>query len=232
MRPVRRRHRRVAWTRRVVSCGIALGCLVLLAGEAGARDDWELWTEFRWKKALSERLALQGVSSGRLRGGMGELYQHFEEFGLGYQARPWVKLEGAYQWNQIDRERTHDGLYEHRLYLAATPSAALGRVRLENRHRMELRRLNGAEGWRYRTRLKAGLRAGEGRWWRMRPYVSDELFYGFRAGEFLRNRAQIGVERPLTARVGVDVFYLVESNRAGRDWAERHGLGLAATLTF
>lgn len=210
---------------------LIMGCLVLPAA-VHARDDWELWAELRWKKPLSERLSLQGVSSLRLRGGMGELYRHFEEAGLGYKWLPWLKVEGAYHWNASDRPNTHDQAYEHRLYVALTPQVMVAGLQLENRHRLEFRHINGFDDWRYRSRVKASLPLGTATWWHMKPFVADELFYGFRAGEVNRNRTLIGVERTVTKQLAVELFYVLESNKAGRDWDEFHGVGLATSVTF
>jgi len=197
-----------------------------------ARDDWELWTELRWKKPVSERLTLQGTSSFRFRRDLGEFYRHFDEVGLGYKWLSWLKVEGAYQWNYSERPKTHDPVYEHRLYTSVIPQLSVGRLQLENRNRLEWRHINGVDDWRYRNRSKASLPLWTGRWWQIKPFVADELFYGFRAEAINRNRVLVGVEKPLSARLAVEVFYVLESNKAGRDWDEFHGLGFATLVMF
>lgn len=163
---------------------------------------------------------------------MGELYRQFEEVGLGYKWLPWLKTEGAYHWNASDRANTHDNIYEHRLYAGLIPNIVVGRFQIENRNRLEFRHLNGHDDWRYRNRSKVSLPLGTDRWWQISPFVADELFYGFRAGEINRNRMVAGVERSLTKLLAVELFYVLESNKAGRDWDEFHGVGIATTVTF
>jgi hypothetical protein len=68
--------------------------------------------------------------------------------------------------------------------------------------------------------------------WEATLYLADELFYGFRAGEWNRNRFFAGVEKRLTPRLSVELYTMVESNKTGRDWAEFHVLGLASTVSF
>ena len=62
--------------------------------------------------------------------------------------------------------------------------------------------------------------------------MADEVFYGARAGEWTRNRVYLGVEKPLTEAVGAELYYLIESNKTGRDWNEFHVLGLAVTVAL
>lgn len=219
-------------------CAVVLfviGFPALLAPSSSwARDDWELWTEFRWKKPLSDRVTLQGVSSARLRDDMGEFYKHFDEIGISDKALPWLKWEGAYHFDYSERPRTQDSLTEHRPYAGLAFSAAWGPLTLENRSRAEYRRFNGSppDDWRYRNRSKAGFELGRDRWWRMKPFVAEEIFYGFRAGEIGKNRFSVGAEKPLSETFSVELFYVVESNKTGKDWDEFHALGLAANVIF
>ncbi len=133
-----------------------------------------------------------------------------------------------YQWTEGVGARDTN---EHRVFLNVTPSWSRGRVSIEDRHRLEFRHINGREDWRYRNKSKLSVKVGRG-WWAMSPYVSDEVFYGHRAGEWNRNRVFLGVEKPLTTQVSTDVYYVLESNRKGRDWEEFHVLGLAMSVAL
>lgn len=211
---------------------LSLAILFPMCPHAHARDDWELWTELRWKKLLSDDLTLQGVANGRFRRNMGEFYQQYDEIGISYKALSHLKTEGMYQWNFIERTRTHDTVQEHRLYVNLIPHTKIGSLQIEDRNRMEFRHINGKDDWRYRNRPKLSTVLGKGSFWEIKPYVADEIFYGFRAGEINRNRFLCGIERPINKRLSVELFYVLQSDKTGKDWSEFHALGLATNITF
>ncbi len=213
--------------------------LIVTLGLAGAapchaKDDWELWTELRLKKPLTESVTLQGVISSRFRKDMGEFYKQFDEAGLTVKIWPWLKMEGAYHFDYSERPVTQDGVYEHRPYAGLIPYAKWGALDVENRNRLEYRDFNGvlADDWRYRNRTKASFPMGEDHWWEIKPFLSDEIFYGFNASEIQKNRFVAGVEKPIQKNLSMEIFYVLESNKTGKDWNEFHALGIATTLTF
>jgi hypothetical protein len=73
---------------------------------------------------------------------------------------------------------------------------------------LEFREIEGVEDWRYRTRLKGALPVGRGAWWESSPFISDELFYGFRAGGINRNRLIVGIEKPLSPQLSLETSYI------------------------
>ena len=217
---------------------LALFALVLFTNliekaECGS-DDWELWTELRLKKPLTESVTLQGVISGRFRKDMGEFYKQFDEAGLSVKISSWLKMEGAYHFDYSERLNTQDGIYEHRPYAGLIPYAKCGVFDIENRNRLEYRDFNGvlADDWRYRNRTKASFLTGKDHWWEMRPFLSDEIFYGFNASEIQNNRFATGIEKPIIRNISIEIFYALESNKTGKDWNEFHALGAATTVTF
>ena len=202
---------------------------IALTPPAEARDDWQLWLEQKWSVTLSPTVRLVGKSEERFRNDMSDYYTQIASVGVSWKALSWLKLEPSYhyQWTEQASRDTN----ENRIYLNVTPAWSAGRMSVEDRHRVEFRHINGIEDWRYRNRPKLSLEVGEGSW-EVEPYVADEVFYGARAGEWTRNRFSVGVEKPLTRQASAALYYLIESNKTGRDWNEFHVLGIGVNLAW
>jgi hypothetical protein len=194
-----------------------------------AADDWQLWLEQKWSVKLSKTVKLAGKTEERFQDDLSDFYSQIASVGISWRALPWLKLEPGYhyQWTQ----RSGADANENRVFLSATPGWSWRALHLEDRNRLEFRHLNGVDDWRYRNKPKLGLTLGTG-WAEITPFVADEVFYGARAGEWARNRLFVGVEKELAQHLGGELYYLIESNKAGRDWSEFHVLGIAISLAF
>ncbi|MBI3331237.1 MAG: DUF2490 domain-containing protein [Candidatus Omnitrophica bacterium] len=199
-----------------------------LAPPAQARDDWRLWLEQQWSLPLSPDLKLVGKSEERFQADMSDYHVQVASIGVSWKLLPWLKLEPMYhyQWTESPGNDTN----ENRLFLNATPSWSVGPLRVEDRHRVEFRHINGRDDWRYRNKPKLSLALGCG-WWAVESYVADEVFYGARVGEWNRNRLFLGLKKRITAHVGAELYYLLESDKTGRDWDEFHVVGVVMDLT-
>ena len=201
----------------------------LYAPDASARDDWQLWLEQRWSVPLTKTVKLVGKTEERYQSDMSDFFSQIASVGLSWKALPWLKLEPTYYYQWI--EKAGRDTNENRVFLGITPGWSWGRLRVEDRHRIVFRHINGRDDWNYRNRPKLSAELGQG-WTEAVPYVADEVFYGGRAGEWFRHRLTFGVEKPLTDEFGVDLYYHLESNKTGSDWNEFHVLGMAMSLAF
>ena len=217
-----RRHVRGVWLIRAMFCA---WWFVPVASEA--RDDWQLWLEEKWSATLSPKVKLVGKTEERFRDDMSDFYSQIASVGVSWKVLPWLKLEPwyYYQWT----EQTGRDTNENRIFLNAIPSCSWRQLHLEDRNRIEFRRINGVDDWRYRNKPKLSAEFGRG-WYDVEPYVADEVFYGARAGEWNRNRFFLGVEKPLTKALSAELYYMVQSDKTGRDWNEFHVLGIAVNL--
>lgn len=218
----------VGWLRALPLAGLLLGGAPPIVD---ARDDWQLWLEQKWSVKLTDRVKAMGRSDLRFRSDMSEFYKQTDNIGLSIKVAPWLKVEPVYQYEWSEQAAGSDTTIENRLYLNVTPSVSWRRVHLEDRNRVEFRHVNGRDDWRYRNKPKLGVEIGSG-WYAMEPYVADELFYGARAGEWNRNRVFVGLEKALSKHLSADLYYMIESNKTGRDWAELHVLGGTASWRF
>jgi hypothetical protein len=67
------------------------------------------------------------------------------------------------------------------------------------------------------------------------PYVSGEIFYEERKGEFDQYRVSSGVSLNLTKDIVFDIYYLLRSDKDSTtrdDWTDANVLGTALTFSF
>lgn len=211
---------------------VAGGLLGVWIRPVAASDDWQLWIEQKWRVKLHPRVALIGRSDVRFRTDMSDFYKQTDNVGLSFKPTSWLKVEPVYQYEWSEQARVNDTTIENRLYVNLIPHVAWGPLHFEDRNRIEFRHINGRDDWRYRNKPKLSLELGEDAWYACEPFVADELFYGARAGEWNRNRFFVGVEKPLGRLVSTELYYMIESNKQGRDWDAFHVLGLTTAWSF
>jgi len=196
-----------------------------------AGDDWQLWLEQKWRLKLRQQVSLFGGIELRFRNDMSDFFKHTDTVGLSIKPLSWLKIEPAYRYEWTEQATVDDTTIENRLYVNVTPMGSWGPFSVEDRHRIEFRHLNGRDDWRYRNKPKLSVGIGNG-WYRFEPYVADEVFYGARAGAWNRNRVFLGIAKELEAHTEVELYYMIESNKQGRDWDEVHVLGIVFAAAF
>jgi len=209
-------------------CGL---CVCSATAVCEASDDWQLWIEQKWRLKLHPQLTLMGRSDFRFRNDMSDFYKQTDNIGFSMKPLSWLKIEPVYQYEWSEQAKVDDTTIENRVYLNLIPTISWGWLHLEDRNRIEFRHINGREDWRYRNKPKLSIEIGKG-WYAVEPFVADEVFYGARAGEWNRNRVFLGVAKELSRFVEAELYYMIESNKQGRDWDELHVLGLTLGWTF
>ena len=216
---------RVVWWWLAVSLLLALTC-----PPSEARDDWQLWLEHKWSVKLSPEVTLVGKAEERFRDDLGDYYKQIARAGLSVKPVPWLKLEPYYNygWSETSGDTT---TRENRVFLNVVPLWSWGPVHLEDRNRVEFRYRNGVDDWRYRNKPTLSLDIGRDSYG-VTPYVANEVFYGARDGAWNRNRFSIGLKKAFAQKLGTEVYYLMESNKDGRDWNEFHVLGVVMQVNL
>ena len=107
-------------------------------------------------------------------------------------------------------------------------------LRIKNRNRIELRWLEDL-GWGYnRMRNRLELVAGLLTTGPVKAfYTNSELFYDFNRGMFRENRwIPAGVRLGLTRRLGLKLYYMVQSYRTVDVWRHNHVFGTHVLMSF
>jgi hypothetical protein len=68
--------------------------------------------------------------------------------------------------------------------------------------------------------------------WKMKPYVADEIMYGFDEDRLYRNRLSVGLKFKPVNLLSVDLFVMQECTEKTGGWIENWNSGLSATFTF
>jgi hypothetical protein len=222
---------------------VCLGGPATLRGQEDTIRD-ELWPEVDLFVRLNDhsRLFLLGTLARNRNEGYAEgtVGAHLDAF-VAPIVRPWLRhtpdadkrrflslrLGYRHGW---DLERP-SGSKEHRAILEATgrfpPKAGF---MLVNRHRLDLRSVDGERSWRYRPRLRlehefpVRSRAAT-------AYVMAEVFYDSRYEAWTRKRYSGGVEWPLRGRGVLDTYYCRQDDKQS-SIAHVNALGLALNLFF
>lgn len=187
------------------------------------------WNILNVKYAWSNRLS--GFAEGQVRSLRFYDDFHYYEYkgGLTYKAMAGLKLSlGAGRYvtyrpgGDFVEPRAND---EFRLWPQVVLESSLGRVRVEQRYRWEMRYTS--FGYRNRFRFRIGLAYPFGPMKDgVRPYLlsgNNELFFTDNEPYFERNRVQLGVARRISSTVSVQLGYLHQfdyriNDEIGRDF--------------
>jgi hypothetical protein len=207
----------------LVACAFVHGSL---AAQTEGLGSWNILNvQYKWNDRLT------GMAEGQVRSLKFYDDFHYYEYkgAVSYKAMPGLRLAlGAGRYvtyrpgGDFVTPKAND---EFRLWPQVALESSLGRVRIEQRYRWEMRYTS--FGYRNRFRFRLGLsypfgkpRNGE------RPYTisaSDEIFFTDQEPYFERNRAQVGITRRLSPMTSLQLGYLHQfdyriNDEIGRDF--------------
>ena len=197
--------------------GIATAIILLIAQSAFAADT-ALWTSLSASGKISDALSLQVTEELRFSDiASPDLASQRTDITLSTSPTDWLTTDVGYK-------NTNSG--EHRPYVGVRLKVldAAG-VSVTNRTRMELR-LQDTETWRARSRATATLNDGLAG---VTPSLSDEVFVG--EDGLSENRATLGVNKPLTDNVSVNLSYTLRSQN-GDGWSHAHVVGVGVGVSL
>lgn len=205
---------------------VCMAVPLLTAAQDEGLGSWSILNvQYKWSERLS------GLAEAQLRSLRFYNDFHYYEYkgALTYKVMPGLRLTlgtGRYvtylSGGDFVRPKANDEL---RIWPQLVQDASFGRVRIEQRYRMELRFTS--NGYRNRFRYRLGIsypfgmkKDGE------HPYVlsaSNELFFTDREPYFERNRAQLAINRRITPGVALQLGYLHQfdyriNDESGRDF--------------
>jgi hypothetical protein len=200
------------------------------APHAVASDDWQYWNEFQFKYSITDDLSLRLKTGQRVRDDFTELFLTNFEVGFLFKLNEHLEFGPLYKFEhqELSSGRRTD---ENRVSLEGTVKWGLGDFKFANRHRVNYRNFSGDEAWRYRTRLKIS-RPIDILNFSMKPFVSDEIFYGFVSDRFNENRFDIGLSRALNEHLEPKIYYRLRSRHTGSEWVEFNILGTELAISF
>jgi len=156
-------------------------------------------------------------------------YQH-SDIGFSYLAENWLELGANYR--HIFEEISGDWKKEYRPHLNATLKADIDGADLSNRSRLEYRNKEDSdESFRYRnkTTLKVPSKMTK---YEIQPYLADEIFVDFDAGELNTNRFYVGAAFNIYKKLKGDIYYLWQTKKSSGSWIDYYIVGTKLNLSF
>ena len=193
-----------------------------IACVASASDEWQYWNEFVTERELGSRWSLEVAVEQNL-------FDDFDEFGMwNVQVRPFYEVGGLLSLGleyRYERERDEGSwATEHRYSFIPVLKHEWREWEFKLKTMVEYRDKEGDDEWRWREKLKIGYPcrcAGLS----FTPWVAEDVFYMFDAGQILQNRASVGLSTEITGWLEATLYYLNRQDKKGVGWVHTHVLG-------
>lgn len=203
-----------------------------LSQTAAPEEDTQSWNEVQIAVPVNKKLDFN--LSAQLR--FGRNFRNFVDenlsVGTGFTYKPSKYLQFAPSYSYIvNRPSGNRNAYENRLNLPATIiSPKFHGFTVSNRNLFERRWRKPANSWRYRNRLQIE-RVFKPKNFEFRLFATDEVFYDFRVKHWTRNRFTIGVGKPISKQLSLDVYYLRQNDGRSRP-GDLHVIGTGLRIRF
>ena len=207
-------------------------CLIFFLGYTYAFDDedFQYWnTESltvkindRWKATLEEDLRFGDDAR--------QFAYHHTDIGLAYSGiTSWLDL--GLNYRHVSERKNNGWKTESRPHFNATIKAKTMGLNISNRAKFEYRNREEADNlWRYANKITFILPAIVSQL-NIRPYVANEIFIDFDAGELNQNRIYAGLQFTITKNLNCELFYLRLSAKKTQ-WTDSNILGTKLKLSF
>jgi len=199
---------------------------------ASSDRDFQLWSTFGasfdvnrdWSAAVEEMLKF-GDDAGNL------YYQH-TDLGFTYNSlADWIDI--GFNYKQVYVELTDDRWgTERRPHFNVTFKGRLGSLDFSDRSRFEYRdKEYGDDLWRYLNKFEVNLPCEFTRF-KLRPYVSDQVYINMDGSGFERNRIYTGLTFELSEDIESELYYVHQWYECLGRWEELDALGLQLKFLF
>lgn len=183
------------------------------------------------KVKLDEHWFVTSRNNFATRDGYDDLFLGYFDANLGYQLAPHWSLEAGYrrQWIEVGSRTVN----EHRPLLNLIWRDRINGWNFSNRARVEFRFFENIFSDRIRCRNEfVAISPLELTPLRLRPYVSDEVFYEFTDNGFNLNWLEGGVRYKLNSNVGFKLGYRWQALKRNDAWNHTHVFVTGVSLLF
>ena len=179
------------------------------------QDDTQSWNEVQVTKELSEKFELFGSITGRFGKNITRLNDGRLAIGLNYKP---VKSLSILPYYWFIRARNSTGRFnnEHRINVRATYRFPIKSFGLAHRSTYEYRIREPQNSWRYRAALTLEKSLPKKFLKDAKFFATEEIFYDSILDRFSRNRFSIGVNKTLTPKLSLDIYYMRQNDGFSR----------------
>lgn len=183
-------------------------CLLVSISAAGQDNaDIQSWNDVQVTVKLNKKVDLFSVATLQFQKNLTQVKDG--RFAIGITLKPSDSLSIT-PFTTLLRFRRSSGEFrtEYRFSLRAVYRFPVKRFRLSHRSQIEYRFRPGANSWRYRPSLTVEKAIPKSFASGLKIFATEEPFYDSASGRFSRNRFSIGVNKVLTKKLSVDIYYL------------------------
>jgi hypothetical protein len=194
--------------------GFLCGLCISGAAQIADADDFQSWNDLQLAVLVNERFDITLTGTFRFGKNVTQLNDRRIAAGIVYKPNKSWAFQPFY-WNIVARNARGRFLMEHRLNFRATYRFPFKKFGLSHRSWIERRLRKPRNSWRYRPSLTFEKDIGKvisG----ARVFVTEEVFYDSILKKFSRNRFSAGINKTLTKKLSLDVFYLRQNDGFSR----------------
>ena len=169
--------------------------------------DFQQWNDVSITQSLNKRVDLVLPLTLRLGTNLTRLQETRVGIGFGFKVHSRVTLTPGYNFI-YSRNSAGNLIRENRLTFAAGIRLPVSKVGVSHRSLFEYRIRTTGKTWRYRTSGTVEKALPESWLKGSKIFVTDEVFYDSRAKRFSRNRLSMGINKSLSKKLSVDVYYV------------------------
>jgi len=203
--------------KRIFLASIIIGfCLIFVQAQTADADDNQSWNDLQITVPITEQFDL--TLTGTLRFGKNITRLNDRRIAVGFIYEPSNAKYWSFQpfySNIVARNASGKFLTEHRLNFRAIYRFPFKRIAVSHRSWIERRLREPRNSWRYRPSLTFEKDIGK-----IIPgaklFVTEEVFYDSILRRFSRNRFSAGINKMLTRKLSLDVFYLRQNDGFSR----------------
>jgi hypothetical protein len=195
-------------------------------------EGFQYWNTLEANFDLNKDWKIEFEQDMRLGDDGGNLYYNSSDLGFVYKSLA-DRIEIGFGYKQIS-EKDDDNVWqpEYRPHFSATLKDKIFGLDFSNRSRFEYRnREDNTDLWRYRNRLSVEL-PYEFTVFKMRPYITDEVFFNLDEQGYNRNRLNAGVILDLSKNTKAKIYYLWQRTRSSGQWQEINAVGTTLVLNL
>ncbi len=210
----------------LLTIGIVAFCDV---GIVSAADDWQYWNELILKREATKKVDFHIKLEQRFVDDFREFALHNYAPGFVYKFQRHFDFELNYKFEREKGKRQWRN--EHRIEMIPIIKWQWSELKFKLRNRLEYRNIDGDESWRLREKIKVNRAVGFDGFY-VTPYVSEEIFYDFKIGDFNQNRVSIGLSKYIISDLGISIYYMLKSNKRERRWSHANVVGTKVLIAF
>lgn len=189
-------------------------CLISVHAQTLDEDDNQSWNDVQLTVPVNEQLDFTLTGTFRFGNNVRWLNDRRVAVGVIYKPNKSWSFQPFY-WNIVARNASGRFLMEHRLNFRATYRFPFKKFGLSHRSWIERRVRKPRNSWRYRPSLTFEKDISK-----IIPdarvFVTEEVFYDSLLKRFSRNRFTVGINKTLTKKLSLDIFYMRQNDGFSR----------------